>query len=440
MSNTLSWREKLSYGFANFGINLPFGLTNAFLLYYYTDIYGVDAGLVGTLFLIARGVDAVIDPLIGLMIDRTDSRWGKHRPWLLAVSIPFALCGVLVFWSPDLEGAAKVAFILGSYTLLGALYSAASLPLNSMLATLTRDPRQRNTLNSLREFLGSSGTVGIGYLALPLVAQFGGGDQQRGFFVLSIVLGVITVIGLVNAFINTRERVESYDGGKTLTTRQSIETAKGNWPWVSTMIVNFFFWIGFTAHVQSFIFYAEKLLGDAEFTSNLLLTMMATLAGIAAAGAIANVIGKRQTGTIGALLAMVFTALIPISDNYVWLMAMNTIAYIGLGLIGGLLFSMMADAVDVGEVRTGHRAQGFLFAASSFGVKLGMSIGGAAGAWMLEAADYSPDAPVGAAVKNAIVAGHVWLPTACCAGMMIAIQLFHPEKHLAHPATPTAII
>lgn len=434
MKVALTWREKLSYGFANFGINLPFGLTNAFLLYYYTDVYGVDAGTVGTLFLIARGVDALIDPLIGLAIDRTDSRWGKHRPWLLMVAVPFAACSVLVFWAPPLDGMAKIAFIFGSYTLLGVLYSAASLPLNSMLPTLTRDPKQRNTLNALREFLGSGGTVGIGYLALPLVARFGGADQQEGFFVLSIVLGAITIAAMVNAFVNTRERVDVDHGPARLTTGQSLSATRGNWPWVATMLINFFFWVGFTAHVQGFIFYAEKLMGDASLTSDLMLTMLATLGGIAVAGVIANTIGKRATGAIGAVLAVAFTCAIPFGETTAWLMATNALAYLGLGLIGGLLFSFMADAVDYGESLSGFRAQGFLFAASSFGVKLGMSIGGAAGAWLLDAADYDPAAVVTPAVSDAIVAGHIWLPAASFALMGISIALFRMR-----PITPGEI-
>ncbi|WP_159979631.1 MULTISPECIES: MFS transporter [unclassified Novosphingobium] len=422
--SALTWREKLSYALGNFGINLPFGMTNAYLLYFYTDIYGVSAGTVASLFLIARCVDAIFDPMMGLLIDRTETRWGKHRPFLLWLAVPFAICGAIVFWAPPLQGWEKIAFIFVSYTLMGILYSAVSLPLNSMLPTLTRDPRQRNTINALREVIGSSATVGIGYAALPLIKAFSNGDEAHGFLVLAAITGVITLVCMLNAFANTRERVEVDASVAKLTTAQSLKATKGNWPWIATMLVNFFFWIGFTGHIQSFVYFANNVLGDAEFTSTLMLTMLAVLIGTALAGVCANAIGKRMTGAIGAAVATVFTALMPLSDNHAWLITANVVAYMGQGLIGGLLFSLMADAVDYGAWRSGFRAQGFLFAASSFGVKLGMSVGGAAGAWFLSLAAYDAKAPATPEVVTAVMAGHVWLPAASYVAMGLSLLLF----------------
>lgn len=424
MNGALTWREKLSYALGNFGINLPFGMTNAYLLYFYTDVYGVSAGTVASLFLIARCVDAVFDPLMGLLIDRTETRWGKHRPFLLWLAVPFAVCGAIVFWAPPLQGWEKIAFIFVTYTLMGILYSAVSLPLNSMLPTLTRDPKQRNTVNALREFIGSSATVGIGYAALPLVKSFSNGDEAHGFLVLAAITGAITLVCMLNAFANTRERVEVDHSVAKLTTAQSLQATKGNWPWIATMLVNFFFWIGFTGHIQSFVYFAQSVLGEAEFTSTLMLTMLAVLVGTGFAGICANAIGKRMTGAIGAAVATIFTAIMPLSNDHTWLIATNCVAYIGQGLIGGLLFSLMADAVDYGAWKSGYRAQGFLFAASSFGVKLGMSVGGAAGAWFLSLAAYDAKAPVTPEVVTAVMAGHVWLSAASYVAMGLSLILF----------------
>lgn len=421
---TLRWREKLGYGFGNFGINLSFGMTSAYLLYFYTDVCAIPAGTVATVFLVARCLDAVFDPLMGLLIDRTHTRWGKHRPWLIWVALPFALCGALVFWVPPWAGTARIAYVFASYTLLGMLYSAASLPFNSMLPTLTRDPRQRNTVNALREFLGSSATVGISYAALPLVRLIAPGNEARGFFVLAVGLALVTLLAMLNAFATTRERVAVAHDVARLTTAQSLEAARGNGPWIATMLVNFFFWIGFAGHLQSFVFYAERVLAAPALTSWLMLTMLAVLAGTAIAGVLANAIGKRRTGAIGAGLAALFTALIPLSADPSWVLIANILAYFGQGLIGGLLFSLMADAVDYGAWRSGYRAQGFLFAASSFGVKLGMSLGGAAGAWLLGRAGYVPGAATTARVAAAVVAGHVAIPAASFAAMGLSLLLF----------------
>lgn len=432
----LPCRERLSYALGNFGINLPFGMTSAYLLYFYTDVYGVPASTVASLFLFARCLDAVFDPFMGLLIDRTQTRWGKHRPWLLWTAVPFALCAAAVFWTPALTGTAKIAYIFATYTLLGILYSAVSLPFNSMLPTLTRDPRQRNTVNSLREFFGSTATVGISYAALPLVRAFAPRDEAHGFIVLAILLAGITLVTTLNAFFNTRERVEVASDAAQLTTAQSLKATRGNWPWVATMLVNFFFWVGFAGHLQSFVYYAGNVLGNGDLTSVLTLTMLAVLAGTAIAGILANAIGKRLTGAIGAGIAALFTALIPLDMAPGWQLAANTVAYFGQGLIGGLLFSLMADAVDYGHWRSGYRAQGFLFAASSFGVKLGMSVGGAAGAFLLGGAGYVAGAKASPAVVHAIVAGHIWIPMASFALMGFSLLLFRFDPAYRPGALP----
>lgn len=424
MSTRLSWREKLSYGIGNFGINLSFGMTGAYLMYFYTDIYGVDPGTVASLFLIARAIDGLFDPFMGLLIDRTDTRWGKHRPYLLGLALPFALCGVAVFWTPPLGDVGKIVYIFASYTLLGMLYSGVSLPLNSMLPTLTRDARERTATNAIRETLGSGATVGIGYAALPLVHALGDDSEAHGFLLVAALLALVTIAALVLTFANTREREAPTESPQVLTTRQSVQATKGNWPWIATMLVNFCFWIGFTAHLQSFIYYARDVLRQPELVSSLMLTMLAVLVGTALSAPIANRIGKRTTGIIGGGLAMAATAAIALSDAPAWLVATNIAAYLGQGLIGGLLFALMADAVDFGEWKSGFRAQGFLFAASSFGVKLGMSIGGAAGAWMLSRAGYVAGVEATPAVQAAITAGHVWFPAISFAAMAASLKLF----------------
>jgi GPH family glycoside/pentoside/hexuronide:cation symporter len=424
MTDRLTMREKLSYGFGNFGINLQFGMTGAFLMYFYTDVYRIDAAAVGTLFLVARGIDALFDPLMGLLIDRTRTRWGKHRPYLIALAVPFALAGVAVFAMPALEGNARIAYIYLSYTLVGILYSAVSLPLNSMLPTLTRDPKERNVTNSTREFMGTGAVVGVGYITLPLVGTLGGGSASKGFLMAAALFGLISMVALLVAFLNTRERVAPVVSPTTLTTRQSLSAARGNWPWIATMLVNFFFWIGFSGHVQSVVYYAQHVLGRAGLVPDLMLTMIAVLAGTGISGWCANRIGKRLTGVIGSAIAVAGTALIPLSNDTAWLLAMNSLAYLGMGLIGGLLFSLMADAVDYGEWRSGFRAQGFLFAASSFGVKLGMSVGGAIGAWLLSYSGYVAGAPITAEVAASITWGHAWMPAIAFAAMGASLLLF----------------
>lgn len=415
--------ERLSYGFGNFGANLAFGMTGAYLLYFYTDVYHVSAGIVATLFLVARCADAVFDPLFGLLIDRTRTRFGKHRPYLIGLCVPYALCSVAVFSTPHLPTLWKVAYLYVTYTLFGMLYSGLSLPLNSMLPTLTRDGKTRTSINALREFLGSSATVGATFITLPLVHWFG--DVPIGGFAATAALfSAVAVIALTTAFFKTRERIGPDRSPHVLTTHQSLRATRGNWPWIATMLVNFFFWVGFIGHIQSVIYYADDVIHRADLVPQIMLMNVVLLIGTGLSAFVANRIGKRTTGMIGAAIAAVCTAAIPLSNAPYWVISMNGVCNLGLGLIGGLLFAFMADSVDYGEWRSGFRAQGFLFAASSFGVKLGMSIGGAAGAWLLSRAHYVAGAPATAAVAASVVLGHIWIPMVSYVVMGASLLLF----------------
>lgn len=434
MSKAVSLRERLCYGAGNFGVNLLFGITSAYLMYFYTDVYRVSPAVVAQLFLLARGVDALFDPLLGLAIDRTNTRWGKHRPYLLWFAMPFALCGVAVFWTPPLGEAGKLAYIYVTYTAIGLLYSCLSLPLNSMLPTLSSDVNSRNTTNAIREFMGSSATVGVGYATMPLVRALGGGaDERRGFLLCATLLSVMTLAGVAAAFLGTRERVQVEGNLQRLTTAQSLKATRGNWPWIATMGVNLFFWIGFTGHVQSTVYYARDVAGHADWVGPLMGMMLVVLGGTACSAYVANRIGKRATGMIGAGMAALATAALPLSPDFGWLMAMNALGYAGLGLIGGLLFALMADAVDYGAWKSGFRAQGFLFAASSFGVKLGMSIGGAAGAWALAQAHYVAGVAADADIIKAVHWSHAYLPALSYVAMGACLLLFRFEAGFDHP-------
>jgi GPH family glycoside/pentoside/hexuronide:cation symporter len=433
MKEAISLRERLCYGAGNFGVNLLFGITSAYLMYFYTDVYRVSPAVVAELFLLARGVDAVFDPLLGLAIDRTSTRWGKHRPYLLWFALPFALCGVAVFWTPPLGEAGKLAYIYATYTAVGLLYSCLSLPLNSMLPTLSSDVKARNTTNTIREFMGSAATVGVGYATMPMVGALGGGDEKRGFLLCAILLSAMTLVGIGAAFLGTRERVQVEGDLQRLTTAQSLKATRGNWPWIATMGVNLCFWIGFTGHVQSTLYYARDVAGHADWVAPLMGMMLVVLAGTACSALVANRIGKRATGIIGAGIAAAATAALPLSSGFGWLMAMNALGYAGLGLIGGLLFALMADAVDYGAWKSGFRAQGFLFAASSFGVKLGMSIGGAAGAWALARAHYVAGMVADDAIIRAIHWSHAYIPALSYLAMGASLLAFRFDAGFDHP-------
>ncbi|WAH55442.1 glycoside-pentoside-hexuronide (GPH):cation symporter [Pseudomonas silvicola] len=425
MDHKVSFAERLSYGCADGGINLLLGLVSSYLLFFYTDVFHLSVATIGTLFLVARLLDAVADPVIGLLIDRTRTRFGQHRPWFLWFGLPFALCGVLTFATPDLSAQGKITYAFISYTLLGLLYSAVSLPLTSMLPTLSADAQQRTEINALRQLLGTGGVLVIGLAAMPSVHWLGQGDDRRGFMLTAAVCALLALIALSLAFVHTRERVPARHGSHPLTLRQSLSATRGNWPWLATMLINFLFWVGFVSVNQFTLFYLTYNLQRADLIPVVMATGTVKLLTIALCPWLTRRWGMRPTvllgcvATVGATLAMAWV------HEPVAFITLNLVAKLGMGLVIGLLFAMMGEAVNYGEWKNGVRAQGFLFAASSFGVKLGMSIGGALGAGLLAWGHYVPNTPVQSpATMQWLEVGFVWVPVLAYLGIVLSLLLY----------------
>lgn len=431
----LSFGEKFSYGFANFGINLLFGLSTTYLMFFYTDVFGVGAAVVGTVFLVARCVDGVFDPILGIFIDRTRTRMGRHRPYLAVLAIPYALSGIAIFWTPDLEGGAKIAYVFVTYTIFSLLYSGMSLPLNSMLPSLTKNPRERTLINGMREFLGTGGAVGVSYVALSVVAYFGGGDQAKGFLLAAAAFGAIMLFAVCLMVMNTRERIIEEAGPKP-SARDCFSAIRGNRLWLAMLIVNLVFWVGMVSRMQTFVYYARDVLQRGDVTPNLMLTILTMVVGIAVSPLLALRIGKQITAMIGFGLAAVAVFAITGTTDLTAIYAANVASFFGLGLMAGVLFAMMADAVDHGEEISGVRAPGFMYAAISVGVKVGMSLGGAASAWLLASANYKPGAPRTDALVEAVLWGNLKLPAICFLIACISLLLINTGRHRAARAVP----
>ena len=429
-ADRLSFKARLSYGLGNLGFNLLFGMAGAYLMYFYVDVYGIAPATVASIFLLARLADAFFDPFLGLMIDRTRTRFGRFKPYLIFLTVPYVACGIAIFSKFPLDSDAKITLAFVTYTLFGLLYSCLSLPLNSMLPSLTPDPRERTATNALREFLGTGATVGITYATLPLVAALGGSNEPRGFFWTAVLLGVVTILMVATMIRNTQERaLEDTDEAKP-TIRQSLQAIRGNWPWLATLLMNLFFWIGFISRAQSFVYYARDVLGRPDLASLLASTMLAIVPGIAMSVPIALRIGKRKTAALGFVFGGVSVGLIASVNSVAWVLFMSGLSFMALGLMAGVLFALMADAVDHGKAISGVHAPGFLFAAVSVGVKIGMSIGGALGAWLLAYGGYRPGGEITPLIQSMISYSQIAIPAACFLACAASMALFYvPTEH-----------
>jgi len=259
MGNQVSWKERISYGLGDTASNIVFQMITMYLMFFYTDVYGLNVAAVGTLFLVARIIDAFDSPIIGVMIDRTHTRWGKSRPYFLWLAIPFAVVAIMTFATPDFSNTGKLIYAYATYIILGILYAAINLPLTSLLTSMTSNSQERTIVNSVRMIFGQLGGLIVSVAALPLVAVFGNGNQQDGFLWTMVLFASVAVVFFFMTFANTRERVQLVGGKQTVPFKESIKALKGNYPWWLLLAINVFFWIAFTSKGQSTVFFLRTV-------------------------------------------------------------------------------------------------------------------------------------------------------------------------------------
>lgn len=216
MSNQVSWKERISYGLGDTASNLVFQMITMYLMFFYTDVYGLNVAAVGTLFLVARIIDAFDSPIFGVLIDRTNTRWGKSRPYFLWLALPFAIVAVLTFMTPDIGDTGKIVYAYITYIALGILYAGINLPLTSLLPSMTSNSQERTAVNSVRMIFGQLGGLIVSIGTLPLVAAFGQGDQQQGFLWTMVLFASVAVVLFFITFANTRERVQTANGSQVV--------------------------------------------------------------------------------------------------------------------------------------------------------------------------------------------------------------------------------
>jgi len=425
--------EKVSYGLGNAGSNAMFGLTSSYLLFYYTDALKMPAATAASIFLLSRLIDAVYDPLLGVIIDRTNTRWGKHRPFVFVFSPLLALTTIALFTDPRQFHIDTTAYAYVTYILFGLFYSSVSLPLTSMLPSITSDPDDRNVVNSVREFFSSGAFILISYATMPTVYLLGGQDVARGFLLFAFLSGALCVIFCLASALTVHERATSDEEQVWLTPRQSIAALAGNRIWLGTALINFFFWVGYSSHLQSVIYYSNYILDDVSATPLIMTSLAGSLIGVLFCPSVARRVGKVRAAQIGMGSACISIAAIALFPNVSWAFACNLATNIGLGLFGGFLFVFMADAVDEGERLSGNRAPGFLFAASSLGVKVGMSVGGGLGAYILAGFGYYAGAKTTSALQLGVMTSHVWLCFVAFGFALVSLQLC--ERRHSHVAS-----
>ncbi|SLK02003.1 glycoside/pentoside/hexuronide:cation symporter, GPH family [Novosphingobium mathurense] len=389
----LSLVERISYGFGDFGYSLPYNAVGAFLLYYYTVVAKMPAGAVGTIFLTARLFDAAVDMGVGILVDKTRTRWGQARPYILFTALPYSLVFVMIFMVPDWGEYGKLAWAFVTFNLLGILMSFGSIPYTAMLPMITPDTDDRLKLSSMRS-IGTSVSVILGTAAtMPLVSLFGGGDEHKGFLYVALLFSALSLIALLSLFRNCRERHQSTTTAD-FPILPAIRDMLRNQAWWVAFVFTLLYFVRFGAMISVTAFFAIDVLKKPWMIS----VMLPAISGMLLLSAfIAPPILSRtgiRSGCVGALLVSVglFSLLPWLESAPLAFLAVYFAASITTSLTITAIFTMIAEAVDFHEKLFGVRYEGLLSAGVSLATKIGMAVGSAAIAYCLAWANYVPEA------------------------------------------------
>lgn len=389
---SLRLAEKLSYGAGEIGTSISWIMVGSFLLLYYTDVARLPVTALGTLMLVTRVLDAIFDPVVGVMVDRTKSRLGKARPYLLYGGVPFAVMMAVSFWSPDASPTIKLVYAYVTFTLLGFLFSLVYIPYGAMLPMLTRDPKEKAQVSSFRAMGTSLASILVYGVTLPAVALFGT-NVATGYFVVAACFGLLTALLLWLVVRNCRERYSSDDAGTPRGLNASARDMTRNPMWWIAFSYSLILFVKLSLMVSSFIYLAKEVLHNPQIVSIILpLMSVAILLGGGASGPFIAKLGIVRSNLISLVLGIIFLlAAAYFQSNLLIFSVLFLISAFCSGVQGTTAFILCADSVEVHEKSFGYRAEGLLFSSVSFGMKLGLALGGAATAYVLGWAGYSPD-------------------------------------------------
>lgn len=392
----LSLREKIGYGMGDAGCNMIFGSIMLFLNYFYTDIFGLAPALVGVLMLSVRVVDAISDPIMGAIADRTDSRWGRFRPWLLWIAFPFALFSVLMFSTPDWSYENKVIYAFITYFLMSLTYTAINIPYCSLGSVITNDPKERVSCQSWRFILVGIATLLVSSCLLPMAEWFGGENKARGYQIAMTILAFIGMVMFLFCFATVRERIKpAVPTNDAL--KADLRDVWKNDQWVRILLLTLCNVCPGFIRMAAVMYYVIWVMGETSQFATLFISL--GVIGMMIGSALAKVLTDRfcklkvffWTNIVLAIYSVAFFFVDPKATTLV------IIAYFVLNVLhqipSPLHWSLMADVDDYGEWKTGKRITGISFSGNLFFLKVGLALAGALVGFLLSWYGYDASAP-----------------------------------------------
>lgn len=450
--------EKIGYGFGDMSSSMFWKIFSYYLPFFYSNIFGLSLAHAGTLVLVTKLYDAVSDPVMGLIADRTNTRWGKYRPYLLWIAIPFAVAGVLAFFTPQTDNYTfKHVYAYVTYILMMTVYTAINVPYGAMLGVMTDDSREKSVFSSFRMFFAFIGSfIAMGSFE-PLLklrqsilgtlpAEWTLADSTPADWTIAVsVIGIVCAVLFILSFVMTRERVTEAEMAKEPVKENSNETAKTSVVEdLKALVTNGPWWMLLGGGIAILLFncvrggaaayyFADVLGTNAIFTLALFLTVgeISQLVGVVVTVPVSEKIGKKATFLlvlVAVTVLSIIVAFLPETPAGMWALLVSQILIcIAIGINSPLLWSMFADVADYSELKNGRASTGLIFSSSSMAQKFGAAFGSAIVLWVLMAFGYdnakgAVQTPEALATIKALIS---WIP-AIGSAAGIAIMLGYP--------------
>jgi len=437
--------EKIGYGFGDMSSSMFWKIFSYYLPFFYSNIFGLSLVDAGVLVLVTRIWDAVSDPMMGVISDRTNTKWGKYRPYLLWVAPFFSICGILLFTTPDLDYGGKLIWAYVTYILMMTVYTGINVPYGAMLGVMTDDTNEKTVFSSFRMFFAYGGSFISLFLWEPLCNLMGGYDSPKGWFWAMVMIAAACFVMFILCFMMTKEHLKTMS---TVSVGNDFKALLSNKPWwlligaalcfnlfntVRGATVAYFFQdiIGPNVNLVffglMFAFYAGLFLGIGEVSN---------MVGVASCVPISGKLGKKTTFILVNASLVVLSVLfyfIPSTPTGYWMMLIFQILIsILTGIMSPLVWSMYADVSDYAELKFKTASTGLIFSSSSMAQKFGGAIGGAAVLWLLDGFGYITDATQlaqGVAQSELALSCLRWLMSfipACVALLSMCVVWFYP--------------
>ena len=430
----LALKEKFGYGLGDTASNIVFQVVINFMLYFYTDVFGITAAAAGTLMLAVRMFDAVTDPIMGGIADRTRTRWGSYRPYLLWVSVPYGLLAVLAFTTPDLSEGGKLIYAYITYALLMTAYTAINIPYSALGGVITKNTQERASVQSWRFMLAMVGGALVAAATLPMVEFFGGGNEQKGFQMAMAVLSAVAIACFIACFAFTHERENPAEKVERQSILADFASLLRNDQWVIIAVVTFVLLISVAMKGAVLPYYVSYYLNSESSITLFLTTSM--LMGVAGAMA-ANWMTRRyckvmvmQRASVALILVYTALALVP-RDQYILAFVLTIGSNFIHMIIIPYLFSAVADTVDYGLKRWGKGAMAMSYSGHLLALKIGIALGGALSGWILAYVGYQPNVEQSETALSGIVFLYAWTSAIAGAILFVCFRFYRLNREWA---------